>query len=219
MITHKIVETMVGNLMDKFEWARVIVAKELFGGKLPDRIYTRGESVLVFEVKPENSKDAEIDKGIGQSSWFLPYGVKPYLVLHQTQAERYGKAFAQLPYLGVLQYSSQGELSQIKKSESDNLPPPTHLQSHRLTRQFLWNFLKRTYKEDGLYSLEAIEETLRLAYPLATFYRQTIARQMLAMGYGRERYNPETMLRHEFKAGAKSYFHILVNRNLTKAGF
>lgn len=210
MITHRTVEMLLDNRMEELSWLRVVGKDDLFR-KRPDRIYTKGEEVLIFELKPENCSNNEIDRGIGQCMWYLPYRVKPYLVIPQSWAQEYTLVFEQMSFLGVLQFLADRNLSMVQKSSRGmvGLVPLYNLTIHHLTKAFLWGFLKKVCPKDGLYSLDWIEETLYQTYPLVTFYRQTIARLMLAMGYGRERYNPETMEYAPFSRGSRTYFHVL----------
>ena len=215
MLTHKELESMVDEFMETQDWVKVKISNELFKRK-PDRMYTKGSLVLIFELKPENILQPEVDRGIGQCMGYLPYRVKPYLVIPEVWATYYRKIFAQLPFLGVLQYSNELSMVQPATDRLGDLQEFPQLEI-RLTRLFLWRFLKKRV-EDGLHSLDSIEDLLSQAYPLVKFYRQTIARMLLSMGYGRERYNPTSMEYDPFGKGSKSFFHIILHRNLRGAG-
>lgn len=220
MITHKLVETMIDDLMRNQGWVRAVADRDLFRGKLPDRIYTRGEDVLVFELKPDNCLNGEIDKGIGQSLWYLPYKVKPYLVISESWVQQYKLVFSHLPELGVLQYSELMQISIVQRSNRNmaGLSAPSHL-TMRLTRSFLWSFLKKVCPEDGYFSLDWVEEAIQTAYPLVMVYRPAIARIMTNLGYGRVRYDENLEQWVPFgkeypRLGkGKPHFHVILNKN------
>ena len=109
----------------------------------------------------------------------------------------------------------------IQRSSRVDLVPPTSL-TMRLTRRFLWSFLKRTY-QDGYYSLDAIEEALNIAYPLVELNRPVISRQMLAFGYGQMKWSQDFEKWVPFGKGyqylgeGKPHFHVILHRNLAGA--
>lgn len=211
MLSHKALETMVDDFMESKNWLKVKVGKDYKGRCRPDRVYTKGTDILVFEIKPFNITRGEIYKGIGQALWYLPYQVKPYLVIPDHWVSSFQKTFSHLPFLGILQYSDRDFSVYQRATRNPQLEEFYPLEIVRLSRLFLWNLLKRICPEDGLYSLDFIAENLKLAYPKVSFYRQNIARVMTFMGYGRGYYNPETM---EANYRGKIFYHVILHRNL-----
>ena len=212
-LTHKQVETLIDNLMVKQDWIRVRTPDHF--NRRPDRLFTKGDDILVMEIKPENARDSEILKGIGQIASYLPYQVKPYLVLAEKWVDEFKDTFRMLPGIGILRYSPAGEMVISQKSERSiaGLQKLELLKSvDILTRELLWKFLKDTITSDGLYSLDSIEADLIMTYPAIAVERQTVARLLLSMGYGRMRYDPETMQPSRFGKGCKTYFTININQ-------
>ena len=219
-LTHKQVETLIDNLMVKHAWVRVKNSSHLFKGSRPDRLFTKEGEILVMEIKPENSSKGEIHRGIGEVVGFLPYQVKPYLVLPESLVDWVRDVFKMLPDIGVLQYSPTGEITMFQKSERNMASLRTvkilDRPSIDMTKELLWKFLKNTITEDGMYSLDFIEGALQVAYPIIRIDRQTVARLLLSMGYGLKLYDPETKtalpkqysryaLKRFFRKGKKFY--------------
>lgn len=202
MITHKSLEGLCDRFMNKRGWYKIIKPRKL-GSHVADRIYTLGENSvpLVFELKPENCTDSEIQKGLGQCVSYLPWQVKPYLVISQSWADEFQPVFDLLPFLGILQYTEEGKfLIRQKASERDwlSFPPlETLLVEAGLTKAMVWDFIKKTYPDGNgkaIYvALDEIMERLHEAYPLITIYRPVVAKLLLSMGFGRQQRNPVTL--------------------------
>jgi len=213
-LTHKQVENLVDNLMVKQGWVRVKNQHHLFHGRYPDRLFARGDDILVIEIKPENARDSEILKGLGQMTCYLPYQVKPYLVLPEKWADVFREVIRMLPDIGILQYSPVGEMV-ISQKPVRNMAGLQKLEllkfiNLEVTRELLWKYLK-TITSDGLYSLDFLEDGLRMTYPTIAVERQTVARLLKSMGYGRKKYDPETM---KPSGKGRIYFVIDINYRL-----
>ena len=182
MITHKGLETRCDDFMKQRGWYKAKRRTGLFN-RLPDRIYSKpGAWPLVFEIKPDNIRMGEIQKGIGQCVFYLPYQVKPYLVLPEHWLNQEIKnVLKQLP-IGVLAYD--GDLRIYQKASDrdfrDLLPAPELEVDLKLTRDTLQEFLSRYPR--GEYALADIVSDLRKEYPLlGVVYPGVIARMLHTM--------------------------------------
>jgi len=211
-ISHREIESRLDTTMRDQGWLRVKDSKGVFGNlSRPDRIFTKGQDVIIFEIKPSYCDSSEIAKGIGQLMCFLPYPVKLYLVLPEVWVKRFALVFKELPGLGVILV---GEQVSIFQRSNRGTEPLSQLKTHRLTRDFLWRFLKKRCPEDGWYSLNWIEDAFNFEYPsIAPVYRPVIAKLVYAMGYGRD-LRSWGDIRGEFPDKSNPNFHIVLNMNL-----
>ena len=209
MLTHKQVETMVDDFMGEKSWHRLRNSEYLgtrehrwnrssepdsgfgvFNISRPDRIYAQQNTIVVCEIKPEVISQREVMTGIGQLACLLPYEVKPYLVIPESQVKIFFNAISKLPWLGVLSYSSK-ELRVFQKSERDltdliRLPTLIPAGPKGLTREILWEFLGDFIERDGLYDEFTLKTQLEAKYLHIKVYYQTLGNLLTSMGFEQE---------------------------------
>jgi len=109
-LTHKQVESQLTIWMERCGYKRVKYSpanNQAYRSLRPDRIFKNKEKpVIVVEVKPEIVTKDEVLRGIGQSACYLPYNVKPYLVIPVKYYDELEKVFAKLPWLGIITYDN-----------------------------------------------------------------------------------------------------------------
>jgi len=222
MLTHKQVETMLDNFMGEKGWMRLKNSEYrgsknqrprnleknylvdsgfgVFNTRQPDRIYVQKGTIVVCEIKPEDTSEREIMTGIGQLASLLPYAVKTYLVIPESKINNFSYTFKELPWLGILSFSPswislsgadwqpvQSRLQMLHKAERDlsklkSLPILAPVQTQKnLTREILWEFLRNI--QQGKYGESVLKKQIEAAYPNVKVYYQTLAKLLTSMGF------------------------------------
>jgi len=195
-LTHKEIESLCDLFMENKGWDRVRKASIFNENRLEsyaaDRIYIKNGVVLVFEIKPENASPEEIKRGIGQLACFLPYQIKPYLVLSEAQWSwsNMRGVIKFLPWLGVAVYKSMFELEIKQKSTRDDkeLLPVGDLpiKLRELTYDHIYSFIKKRELK-GFHSVKELEGLLKEAYPNYKVFKQNIGSALKGAGF-KQRY-------------------------------
>ena len=125
-LTHKEIEAICDEFMEKLAWVKSDLC--LLGNKLeirvvPDRIYVKeGKYPLGFEIKPGDARIGELERGIGQMACYLPYQIKPYLIISVEQWATVEVVLSLLPWLGIAVYSWEPTMIEIKqKSKREDI--------------------------------------------------------------------------------------------------
>lgn len=195
-LTHRQVETLCDDFMEKLEWVRSD-ERLLDNGKgsvvILDRIYIKnGELPLGFEVKPENARKEEVIRGIGQMACCLPYHLKPYLILSEKQWFTLIEVFALLPWLGIVVYSKEtGKLLIRQKAERKDMENLTQVEKllpkvKKLKDKQIYDFIQEG-KLDGFYTLKELRQLLTEAYPTSRVKESVIGRALSIIGCRRRK--------------------------------
>jgi len=119
MLTHRQVEAKLDRFMEELSWSRVKMGNGMSTFCQPDRMYAKPEmNLLVCEIKPSIVATGEIKRGIGQMACFLPWRVKPYLVIPENRFEDFQKIWVSLPWLGIFSYDEKGCFTLRQKSQA-----------------------------------------------------------------------------------------------------
>lgn len=139
-LTHREIEGLCRRFMEKIGWnkvsGRTIKSNGLAIQMIRcDQAYIKEDELpLAFEIKPGNAMAGQIKQGIGQQACFLPYRVKPYLVLSQKQWLEFKEFIGFLPWLGIVVYSVDNLLNIAQRAEErdwDNLKPFEPVTEHQ----------------------------------------------------------------------------------------
>ena len=116
--THKEIETMCDLTMTdkRRRWKRqdMVGPAASWAAKwghyltnFPDRIYKKGNQILVLEIKPGNCRNGELKKALGQMMCYYPFDIKAYLVISPKQWEAMKGIIQLFPWLGVITYETK----------------------------------------------------------------------------------------------------------------
>jgi len=188
-LTHKDVEHLSDDFMASKNWERVRFSLISTSPRtLVDRIYVKEGDILGFEIKPENTLDEEVKRGIGELACLIIFQIKPYLVISEPKFKVFKSIFEKIPWLGVLTYlpfeQNVGELINMKKPiVSKGLPitlPAGQLKP--LTTEFIQAAIDEL-QIHGMCPANGLVKKLRRHYPNYRYSSRYMGTLLTQMGF------------------------------------